>query len=57
MVSKIVQINGLIDEEPAGILIDKRLDEVKDWEIIEKCSDINEIIGHSSILVKDMYDR
>ncbi len=28
--------NDEIDKEPARILIDKRLDKVKDWEIIEK---------------------
>jgi len=38
-------------------LIDKRLDKVKDWEIIEKDSRINEIIKNSSILVKNKYNR
>ncbi len=28
--------NNEIDKEPARILIDKQLDKVKDWEIIEK---------------------
>ena len=28
-------VNDVIDKEPAGILIDERLDKVKDWEIIE----------------------
>ena len=49
--------NGLINKEPAGRLIDKRLDKVKDWDIIENGSNINEIIGHSSILVKNKYNR
>ena len=49
--------NDEINKEPAGILIDKRLDKVKDWDIIEKGSNINEIIGHSSILVKNKYNR
>ena len=48
---------GLINKEPAGRLIDKRLDKVKDWDIIENGSNINEIIGHSSILVKNKYNR
>ena len=49
--------NDEINKEPAGILIDKRLDKVKDWEIIEKDSRINEIIKNSSILVKNKYNR
>ncbi len=49
--------NDEIDKEPARILIDKRLDKVKDWEIIEKVSSINDIIKHSSILVKNKYNR
>ncbi len=49
--------NDEIDKEPARILIDKRLDKVKDWEIIEKDSSINEIIKNSSILVKNKYNR
>ena len=49
--------NDEINKEPAGILIDKRLDKVKDWEIIEKDSRINEIIKNSSILVKGKYNR
>ncbi len=49
--------NDEIDKEPARILIDKRLDKVKDWEIIEKGSSINEIIKNSSILVKNKYNR
>ena len=49
--------NDEIDKEPARILIDKRLDKVKDWEIIEKDSRINEIIKNSSILVKNKYNR
>ena len=46
----------VIDKEPAEILIDKRLDKVKDWEIIENGSSINEIIKNSSILVKNKYN-
>ena len=46
----------VIDKEPAEILIDKRLDKVKDWEIIENGSSINEIIKYSSILVKNKYN-
>ena len=46
-------VNDVIDKEPAGILIDERLDKVKDWEIIEKESSISEIIKNSSILVKN----
>ena len=49
--------NDEINKEPAGILIDKRLDKVKDWEIIEEDSRINEIIKNSSILVKNKYNR
>ncbi len=49
--------NDEIEKEPARILIDKRLDKVKDWEIIEKVSSINEIIKNSSILVKNKYNR
>ncbi len=49
--------NDEIDKDPARILIDKRLDKVKDWEIIEKDSKINEIIKNSSILVKNKYNR
>ena len=37
--------------------MDNRLDKVKDWEIIEKGSNINEIIKNSSILVKNKYNR
>ncbi len=46
-----------IDKEPAEVLIDKRLDKVKDWEIIEKDSSINNIIKNASILVKNKYNR
>ena len=49
--------NDEINKEPAQMLIDKRLDKVKDWEIIEKDSRINEIIKNSSILVKNKYNR
>ena len=49
--------NDEINKEPARILIDKRLDRVKDWEIIEKDSSINEIIKNSSIRVKNKYNR
>ena len=49
--------NDEINKEPARILIDKRLDNVKDWEIIEKDSSINEIIKNSSILDKNKYNR
>ncbi len=49
--------NDEIDKEPARILIDKRLDKVKDLVIIEKASKINEIIKNSSILVKNKYNR
>ena len=37
--------------------MDKRLDKVIDWEIIEKDSNVNEIIKNSSILVKSKYNR
>ena len=47
----------LINKEPARILIDKRLDKVKDWKIIEKDSNINRINKNSSILVKNKYNR
>ena len=49
--------NDEINKEPARILIDNRLDIVKDWDIIEKDSSINEIIKNSSILVKNKYNR
>ena len=49
--------NDWIDKEPAGILIDSRLDKVGDWDIIEKGSNINGIIKDSSILVKNKYDK
>ncbi len=49
--------NDEIDKEPTRILIDKRLDTVKDWEIIEKVSRINEITKNSSLLVKNKYNR
>ncbi len=49
--------NDEIDKEPARILIDKRLDKVKDWNIIEKFSSINEFIKNSSMLVKNKYNR
>ncbi len=49
--------NDELDKDPARILIDKRLDKVKDWEIIEIVSSINKIIKNSSILVKNKYNR
>ncbi len=49
--------NDEIDKDTERILIDKRLDKVKDWEIKEKESKINEIIKNSSILVKNKYNR
>ena len=42
-----------INKEPASVLIDKRLDKVIDWEIMEKGSSINNTIEDSSILVKN----
>ena len=49
--------NEEINKEPARILIDRRLDKVNDWEIIEKVSSINDIIKNTSILVKNTYNR
>lgn len=49
--------NDGINRGPAKIFIDKRFDRVRDWEMIEKISGINEIIKNSSILVKDRYNR
>ena len=49
--------NNEINKEPAKILIDNRLDKVKDCKIIEKDSSINKIIKNSSILVKNKYNR
>ena len=46
-----------INKEPARRLMDRRLDKVDDWEIIEKDSSIDEIIENSSILVKNIYNR
>ena len=46
-----------INKEPASVLIDKRLDKVIDWEIMEKGSSINNTIEDSSILVKNKYNR
>jgi hypothetical protein len=42
-----------INKEPASVLIDKRLDKVIDWEIMEKGSSINNTIEDISILVKN----
>ena len=42
---------------PARRLMDRRLDKVDGWEIIEKDSSIDEVIEDSSILVKDIYNR
>jgi len=49
--------NDEINKEPARILIDRRLDKVNDWEIIEKVSSINDTIKNTSILVKNTYNR
>ncbi len=49
--------NDDIDKDPARIWIDKRLDKVKEWEIREIVSSINEIIRKSAILVKNKYNR
>jgi len=46
-----------INKEPATILIDNRLDKVRDWKIIENDSNINKIIKNTSILVKNKYNR
>ena len=45
--------NDGINKEPARRLMDRRLDKVNDWEIIEKDSGINKISKGSSILVED----
>lgn len=42
-----------INKEPAAILIDKRLDEVKDWKKLLKDSSKNKIIINNSNLVKN----
>ena len=49
--------NNEVNKEPAKWLIDRRLDKVNDWKIIEKDSSINGIIKNSSILVKNIYNR
>ena len=54
---RIATFNKEVNKEPANILIDKRLDKVNDWEIVEKDSSINEIIKNTSILVKNTYNR
>ena len=49
--------NDWIDKEPAKILIDSRLDKVKDEKQMEKDSNINNIISANSNLVKNKYDK
>ena len=46
-----------INKDPATILIDNRLDKVKDWKTIEKDSNINKVIKKTSIRVKNKYNR